>query len=459
MIATGRRRDGRVLLGVCAVLFLLFAGLVVYQKYFAERERYRSDAGLGAELADAALIEEPPPPDGDWPQWRGPRRDGVAHCTDLLTAWPPRGPTPLWQTAGGEGFSSFAVAGGRAYTLLRQDGQEVVVCWRTLDGKELWRFAYDAPTHPDYRGPRSTPAVDGGRVYTVGAAGLLHCLDAAEGKVVWSKDLAADFNAPGGQWGHAFSPLVEGDVVITAPGGPGAALAAFDKTTGSLAWKALDEPPGYSSPVAFTAGGVRQVVAFTGNSVVGVSPTDGTLYWRYAWETNFNVNAATPLTFHARRGDKVLDYVFISSGYGRGCALLKIDSAGGRFQARPVYEGNQLCSHFASPVRCRDCLFGFNESTLVCLDLRTGEVRWKKSGYHKGTLLRVDRYLLVLGEKGKLALMEASPTEPEPVAGARVLRSERCWTMPVLAESRLFIRDESQVLCLDLHQKEGPARE
>ena len=157
-------------------------------------------------------------------------------------------------------------------------------------------------------------------------------------------------NAPGGQWGHAFSPLIEGNLVITAPGGPGASLAAFDKDTGTLVWKSLDDPPGYSSPVPFTAGGVRQVVAFTGDALVGVSPADGKSFSRHPWATNFQVNAATPLTFHAASGDKVLDYVFISSGYGRGCALLKIEGEGGRFRARSVYEGNQLCSHFASPV-------------------------------------------------------------------------------------------------------------
>jgi outer membrane protein assembly factor BamB len=454
MIATGRRRGGRVLLGACAVLFGLFAGLALYQKHYADRERYRTDPGLGAELAAATLVEEGPPPAGDWPQWRGPRRDGVAHFPDLLTTWPDRGPARLWQTAGGEGYSSIAVAGGRACTLLRQDSQEVVVCWRVLDGKELWRFPYDAPTHRQYPGPRSTPTIDDGRLYAVGAGGLLHCLDAAEGKELWTKDLRADLNAPGGEWGHAFSPLIEGDLIITAPGGPGASLAAFDKKTGDLRWKNLDEPPGYSSPVPFTAGGVRQIVAFTGNSAIGVSPADGTLYWRYPWETRYAVNAATPLTFHAHQGDKVFDYVFISSGYGRGCALLKIEGENGRFQARPVYEGNQLCCHFSSPVRYRDRIYGFNESTLVCLDLRTGAVRWKKSGYHKGSLLLVDHYLLVLGERGKLELLEASAEEPMPLAGAQPLRSARCWTMPVLAEGRLFLRDEEQVLCLDVSRKE-----
>lgn len=452
MIATGRRRGGKMLLASGMVLFLLFAALAVYLRFYSQGERYHNDADLRAELASATLIEEEPPATADWPQWRGPRRDGVAHFPDLLTAWPARGPARLWQAPGGEGFSSLAVADGRACTLLRQNDQEVIVCWGANDGQEQWRFAYDVPAQSQFPGPRSTPTFDGSRLYTVGAAGLLHCLHAADGKVLWKRDLRAELSAPGGQWGHAFSPLVEGNLLITTPGGPGASLAAFDKETGDLVWKALDDPPGYSSPVPFTAGGVPQVVAFTGNSIVGVAPADGKLYWRYPWATEFQVNAATPLTFHAKSSDKVLDYVFISSGYGRGCALLKIEADGGGFRARPVYEGNQLCSHFASPVRYRDYLFGFNESTLVCLDLRSGEVRWSKSGYNKGSLLRVDHYLLVLGETGKLALMEASAEEAEPIASARPL-TRRCWTMPVLAEGRLFLRDEEQVLCLDVRRK------
>jgi outer membrane protein assembly factor BamB len=440
-----------LLLATCAILFLLFAGLAAYQKFFAERPRYQDDAGLRAELASATLIDEGPPPAGDWPQWRGPRRDGIASFPDLLTSWPSSGPARLWQAGGGEGYSCVAVTGGRACTLLRQDGQEVVVCWRAADGKEQWRFAYDAPAQSQYPGPRSTPTLDGDRVYTAGAAGQLYCLDAA-GKEVWHHDLAAEMNARGGQWNHAFSPLIEGNLVLTAPGSKGASLAAFDKTTGQLVWKALDDQPGYSSPVAFTAGNVRQVVAFTGDGVVGVSPADGRLYWRHPWSTNFHVNAATPLTFHARSGDKVLDYVFISSGYGRGCALLKIEADGSGFRARPVYEGNQLCSHFGSPVRYRDHIYGFNEATLVCLDVRTGEVCWSKSGYNKGSLLCVDHYLLVLGESGKLALLEASPKGPEPIDEAQPLRG-RCWTMPALADGRLFLRDEKQVICLDLRKK------
>ncbi len=306
-------------------------------------------------------------------------------------------------------------------------------------------------TNYGYPGPRATPTIEGNRVYTLGAAGMLLCLDGEKGTVLWSHDLARELRASGGQWGQAFSPLVEGDLLITAPGAHGASLAAFHKGSGKLAWTSLDDPAGYSSPVAFTASGVRQIVAFMGDAVVGVSPADGRQYWRFEWLTQFEVNAATPVVFHTRQGGRLNDYVFISSGYGKGCALLRIEkTAAGNFAARPVFQNNYLCSHFGTPVRYHDHLYGFNESTLVCMDLRTGEIRWSKQGFHKGSLLRVDQYLIVLGEMGQLALMEASPEEPKPMAEGRFFPSSRCWTMPVLAEGKLFLRDEKQAACLDL---------
>jgi outer membrane protein assembly factor BamB len=451
MAARGWPKGGRWLLALAGVLFLLFGALVAYQKFYAGVRRH-SDVNLVAELADAVLVEDEPPITGDWPQWRGPRRDGVAHFPDLLTTWPRGGPARLWRAPAGDGYSAVSVAAGRAYTLYRQGDQEVVVCWQAADGQELWRYPYDNPVQTQYPGPRATPTIDGGRVYTVGAAGALHCLDAANGKKIWMRDLRTELNAAGPQWGHAFSPLVEGNLVLTNPGGRGTALAAFDKMTGDLVWKGQDGTAGYSSPVAFTAAGVRQVAFLTGDGAAAVSPTDGTVYWRYPWQTNFQVNAATPLVFHARSGGRVLDYVFLSSGYGKGCVLLKVESDGGRFEARPVYEGNQLRSHFASPVRYRDHLYGFDESTLACLDVRSGEICWSKSGFQKGSLLLIDHYLLVLGESGKLALLEASPQEPEAMASAQPLRGT-CWTMPVLADGRLFLRDLKQVLCLDLRVK------
>jgi outer membrane protein assembly factor BamB len=451
MAASGQRRAGEWLAVAGLLALAVYGGLLWFQRGRAQQPRQVVDEALQQELADAEFIDDPPPPAGAWPQWRGVGRDGVAHEPHLLTRWSAGGPARLWQAPGGEGYSSFAVSGNRAYTMLYQDGQEVVVCLDAATGKELWRHAYEAPSRSDYPGPRSTPTVDGDRVYTVGIRGMLHCLDAATGKVRWQHDLDKELHAPGGQWGQAFSPLVEGDLLITSPGGD-ASLVAFHKLTGKLAWKSLNDQPGYSSPIAWTLAGVRQVVSFTGNAVVGVAPSDGRLHWRFGWETSFQVNAATPIVFHTRRGGSVHDYVFIASGYGKGCALLRIEKTpAGDFVARPVFENALLRSHFGSPVRYQDHVYGFDDATLVCMDLRTGRVRWSQRGFEKGSLLRVDDHLVVLGGTGQLALLKASPQESKPLARAKPLQGAReCWTMPALAGGRLFLRDHKEVVCLDL---------
>jgi outer membrane protein assembly factor BamB len=408
-----------------------------------------------AELAAAEIVEGPPPePAAGWPQWRGPRRDGVAREPDLLTAWPRSGPPRAWEVPGGEGYSSFAVAGGKAYSLLQQNDQQAVVCWNAADGQELWRTPLEGAYSKQFAGPRSTPTLDGDRLYAVSAGGHFACLAAESGHVLWQHDLLAEFHAKNLEWGAAYSPLVDGELVFVNPGGPhGNSVAAFHKADGSLAWKALDDPAGYSSPVALTAGGVRQVVFFTGAGAVGLAAADGRLLWRFPWLTDYGVNAATPLTFQARKGDELLHYVFISSGYGKGCALLKIEGDGkSGFRARRVYEGNQMCNHFASPVRYRDHFYGLNEAKLTCMDVRTGQVKWEESGFQKGSLLRVDGFLLVLGEFGKLALVEATPEEYREKASASPLGRRRCWTMPALADGKLYLRDEAKVMCLKLRK-------
>jgi outer membrane protein assembly factor BamB len=451
MAAVKAWRSGDALALGGVLLLLVYAGLLLFERGQAQQPRQTVDAALEQELADAEFLDEPPPPAGAWPQWRGVGRDGVAHEPHLLTRWPADGPARLWEAPGGTGYSSFAISGGRAYTMLYQGGREAVVCLDAGGGKELWRHAYEAPSASDYPGPRSTPTLDGDRVYAVGFRGQFHCLDAATGRVLWQHDLAKELHAPGGQWGQAFSPLVEGDLVITTPGGA-SSLAAFHKVSSKLAWTSLSDPPGYSSPVAFTASGVRQVVAFTGSAVVGVAPSDGRLGWRFPWETSFNVNAATPIVFHTRRAGAVHDYVFVSSGYGKGCALLRIQkTAAGDFTARPVFENNLLCSHFSSPVRYRDHVYGFNETTLVCMDLRSGRVRWTQHGFDKGSLLRADDHLVVFGGRGQLALLKASPEQSRLLARTQPLHSSReCWTMPALGDGRLYLRDHEKVVCLDL---------
>jgi outer membrane protein assembly factor BamB len=492
MSQSGPRRAGRWLLVASVGCFTFFALLGGYHKYHDDLVAYftgKSDASLLSELAEATIIDDPEPVRGGWPGWRGVYRNGVAFDSDLQLDWQEGGPPRLWAVKGGTGYSSFAVFGHRAYTLVGEDNMKEIVLCLDLDdqGHTLWSHDYPcAFTNSFGNGPRSTPTLDreprralsaavgpyacattllpGDRLYTVGAEGKLHCFDAVSGDTVWKKDLLAEFHAANIQWGVSFSPLVDGDLVITNPGGANASLVAFDKRTGEVKWATQSDQAGYSSPLAVDAAGRRQILMFTGKSLVSVAPEDGALLWRFEWVTANDVNAATPTVFHAESKDgKRLDYVFITSGYDKGSALLKMGTdEQGKPNVRVVYVGNQMHSQFSSPVRRGDNLYGFDESKLRCINLKTGKKQWDREGFHKGSLLRVGESLLVLGERGELAVVPASPEKPPeeltiatPFGDASARR--KCWTMPVLADGKLLLRGEKdgagEITCLDLRKR------
>jgi outer membrane protein assembly factor BamB len=436
--------------------------LAFYQ--FRNGEEFEGNAKLLAELENNQFMNERArnAQPGDWPQWRGPHRDGVSDETSLLVDWPSEGPNVLWRADCGEGYSSVAIAQGRAFTLGSDSGlhKEIVFCWDAATGTENWRYEYDGAFVDSQQGsgPRSTPTIDGNRVYTVGATGILNCLDATTGKNLWPKaiNLLDDFYAKNLQWGVSFSPLIEGNLLLTNPGGPqGNSVIAFDKMSGKVVWRTLDDPAGYSSPVAVTAAGVRQVLFFTGAGLVSLAPSDGKLLWRFPWETSFQVNSATPLFFRAGTGDKANDYVFISSGYSKGCALLKIVAGpDGTPQVEKVYSSNLMRNHFNSSVRKDDYLYGFDDAQLRCLNIATGKKVWSQGGFHKGSLILAGDYLIILGENGELALVEASPKEFKEVASSKIFHetSKRAFTPPSLAQGRLYLRDQKEVVCLDLRK-------
>jgi outer membrane protein assembly factor BamB len=463
MFQSQRRHGGTTLLlvlGCC--LLAVFIGLAIYE--FQNGEKFEANEVLLAELEKNKILDDrsAPPQPGDWPQWRGVHRDGVSEEAAILLDWPDDGPKVLWRADCGEGYSSVAVAKGQAFTLGSNSDlhQEIVFCWDAATGKEIWRHEYEAGfiDRQQGSGPRSTPTIDGDRVYTVGATGILHCLDVATGKSLWPKpiDLLKEFYAKNTQWGVSFSPLVEGDLLLTNPGASqGNSIVAFNKMTGEVMWRTLDDPAGYSSPVAATAAGMRQVLFFTGAGLVSLSPADGKLLWRFPWDTSFQVNSATPLVFRAGEGKETSDYVFISSGYSKGCALLKIVAgADGNPGVEKVYSSNLMRNHFNSSVRQDDYLYGFDDAQLRCLNLLTGKKVWSKGGFQKGSLILVAGHLIVLGENGQLALVEATPKEFREVASSKIFYEpgKRTFTPPSFAHGRLYLRDQKEVVCLDLQK-------
>jgi outer membrane protein assembly factor BamB len=323
------------------VLFLL-----VFGQWYLDKRDGTFDSDRLLHLRDVALPETAPGKAGnsDWPQWRGLNRDGVSQETGLVTACPADGPRILWRAPSGLGYASLAVTGGRLFTVVQdeQDENEAALCLDANTGATLWKFSYPCvhilPDHGYGDGPRATPTIDGDRVYVLGAGGVFHCLNASNGALLWRHDLPTEFGEmPASQayWGHCCSPLVEGRLVIVETRGRRGDIAAFDKRTGDLVWKALDDPAGYSSPIAVTLAGVRQLVFFSGAGLVGLSPDAGEVLWRYPWQTNDECNIATPVA-----ADR---YLFISSGYDRGCALLEVSlRSDGLWRAEPVYTHKRM---------------------------------------------------------------------------------------------------------------------
>jgi outer membrane protein assembly factor BamB len=388
----------------------------------------------------------------DWPCWRGPRLDGISRETGLLNEWPKGGPRQIWKVALSGGFSSVVVADGKVVTQTKDKTQEVVVCLDAATGKERWSFRYDCDyaAHPTFTGggmpssrtgPRSTPVVDGDHIYSLGATGILLCLEAQTGRKVWQQDLlkVAGRNCP--SHGYCGSPLIVGDRIFVEAGGSGGkSIAALDKKDGSVVWQALDDPIGQATPVWVEPGGSAQVIFFTGAGAIGVAPQNGKLLWRYPWKTRFDLNIATPIYSDGQ--------VFISSNYGNGGAVFRLTDKG---EPETVWKSKAMQNHIATSVLYEGYLYGFSEQRLRCVDFHTGEVKWDKIGLGKGTLAIADGHLLVMGDHGQLVLAKATPAAYTEVSRSQIFDKDTLtWTVPVLSGGRLFVRSQNDLLALDL---------
>jgi len=376
----------------------------------------------------------------DWPQWRGPNRDGISAEKDWNANWPAAGPKQLWKANVGVGLSTVSVSKGRLFTMGNTADVDAVYCLDAETGKEIWKHTYPCPAKDPngYHGTRCTPTVDGDRVYSVSRQGQLFCLNAADGKVAWSKDYKTDFGAKVPTWGYAESPLLEGNMLIVQPGGPGASVVALDKVTGKVIWQNGNDPAAYSSVVSFDAGGQRCLAGLSAVGIVGRSAKDGKELWRHGWKTSYDVNAATPIV----SGDKV----FISSGYNRGCALLQFSSN----PPKVLWENKNMRNHHGTCILVQGYLYGFDESELRCLDWNTGEVKWKDGRYGKGTQMLAGDKFIVYSDKGRVAVAEESPAGFKELCGAQVLGGKDTWSMPILANGRLYCRSLENLVCLDV---------
>lgn len=384
----------------------------------------------------------------DWPRWRGPGLNGISQETAWTTAWPKEGPKQLWKANVGVGFSSVAVADGRLFTLGNHDETtDVVYGFDAETGRELWRHSYASALEPIYYegGPGSTPTVEGQHVFTLSKNGHLFCFEATTGTVVWKRNLMEELGVHKPRWGFAGSPLVEGELLLLNAGKAGTAV---DKRTGKIIWSSGTNAAGYATPFPLTWSGQRAAAIFSGKELVAVRVKDGQQLWEYPWETKWDINAADPI--------QVGDALFLST-FDRGSALLGLSGS----SPRPLWANKSMANHFNSCVYLDGYFYGVDGNTdqrdkdLRCVDGTTGEIMWKYEGLGLGSLMAADRKLIILSERGELVVAEASPKVFKPLARAQVIGG-KCWTVPVLANGRIYCRNAQGILvCVDVRNETG----
>ena len=400
----------------------------------------------------------------DWPQYNGPRQDRTAAGAIGLRTWPEDGPPRIWRAETPGGFSSFAVAGERLFTLVSRGGVETCVALDAASGEELWarglsKTGYDrggdagTDDNKGGDGPRCTPSHSDGRVYVYDARMLLSALDAETGELLWKQDVEADFEGRNIRWQNATCPLVDEEHVYVAGGGAGASLLAFDKRTGEVVWTAGDELMTHATPVLATIHGVRQVVFLVQSGLVALDPGTGDELWRapYAYRTS---SAASPVVYE--------NLVYVSAGYGVGAATFEVEKGERGFEARNLWhKRNDLMNHWSTPV-CKDgFLYGmfsfkkYGKGPLKCVDMRTGEERWSEDGFGPGNAILVGDDVLALSDRGELVLVAATPEAYEERARADVLDG-KCWSSPSYSRGQVYVRSTREGVRLDL--RGAPAR-
>jgi outer membrane protein assembly factor BamB len=385
----------------------------------------------------------------EWFQWRGPNRDGISAETGLLQHWPKSGPPQVWRTAGlGNGYSSFSTSGGRLYTLGARAGNEYVIALDRATGKKVWEYLNGRRYENDRGdGPRSTPTVDGDRLYVFGGSGDLTCLDAASGKRIWTVNVVQKFRGGNPYWGYSESPLVVGDRILVNAGGRNASIVAVSKADGATLWQQHNDGAGYSSPMLMRTGSLSQVIFFTESRTLAVDPRDGRLLWSYNKAANGTANIATPIVHGTR--------VFVSSDYGTGAALLDVRAAGNIATANEVYFTRDMRNHHSSSVLIGEHVYGFSSSILTALKFDTGAMAWRDRSVGKGSLIFADNRLYLYSENGVVGLAEASPAAYRELGRFTIPQQSglSTWSHPMIAGGLLVIRDQDAVFAYDVRAR------
>ena len=399
-------------------------------------------------------LEVSPGRPADFPEYRGRNRDGVVTGPPLARDWKAHPPRLQWRQPVGGGYAGFAVAGNAAVTIEQRGNQEAVVCYDTGTGRERWTRSCPALFTETMGGPgpRATPTIAGDTVFSLGATGKFVCLELPTGKVRWEADILKDNDNL--HWGMSGSPLVYDTVVIVNPGAQtgkakGRALVAYDRASGREVWTSGTTQAGYSSPMLATLAGRRQILVFDGEELGGYDADGGAKLWRFPWgETLNGINVCQPVVLEG-------DRVFISAGYGIGCAMVRVTKADGQWKAEQLWRNKALKCKFSSPVVYEGFLYGLDEGVLTCVDAKSGERRWKDRRYGHGQLLRTHDLLLILGEEGQLALVPATPHRFTELGRIDALAG-KTWNYLALADGKAYVRNHREMACYDLTEPAGP---
>jgi outer membrane protein assembly factor BamB len=385
----------------------------------------------------------------DFPQFLGPARNGIQAGPKLATNWQSSPPLELWRRSVGAGWSGFAVSGALAITQEQHGSEERVVAYELGTGQIRWSHADQArySTTLAGEGPRATPTITGQRVVTMGATGLLNCLDPTTGQRLWSVNIVQANESKVNEWGMSGSPLIWRDLVVVSAGGrKDRSLVAYRLGNGEFAWGGGTDSAAYSSPIVAQLGGSEHIIMFNANSVVSHDPATGTVRWKYPWPGT-HPHVAAPVTCP---GDRVL----VSSGYGHGSEMLQVTNTGGTFSAAQLWKSRGLKAKFNNPIYLDGHIYGLDDGIMVCLNADTGQQQWKDGRYGHGQMLLVGDLLLVTAESGEIVLLRPSPKERVELARFSALRS-KTWNPPAVAGEFLLIRNDQEAACYRLPLRKG----
>jgi outer membrane protein assembly factor BamB len=407
--------------------------------------------GNVAEIKAAPSTQSLPKLEGavDYPGYLGANRSGVVPDAQLESDWTAHAPQQVWRRPIGLGWSGFAVSGGHAVTQEQRGENELVVCYDLATGNPLWSHTnvvrFSEPMGGD--GPRATPTIDRDRVYAVGATGILDCVDAATGKLIWTRDALKEESLPNTYFGKSSSPLVVDDLVVVTGGmAKKSTLLAFRRDDGSPAWRAGNDEASFTSPELVILAGRRQILSVNASTVTGQDPKDGRVLWEYAWGNNKWPKCAQPI---ALDGDRIL----LSASFNAGCVLLQIKAnPQSEFSAAEIWKNRNMKSEFSNLVTRDGFLYGLDDGILACVDLATGERKWKDGHYGHGQVMLANDLLLVQTEQGPIALVEANPSGYREVAHLNAL-SAKTWNTPALAGEFLLVRNDQEAVCYRLPRR------